>query len=211
MDMLGYQNIDLRYEAFLVSLCSNMTWRARQGWSYRGMLAVQKPTDGITRTSQRKFDLSNDVYACVLKREAPNLQSEMGWSCPPNDETCGDCIEGLLAIAEKHPNLEYNGIQMESCAGFWREQAYACWRIFRILRWDRYTTKRHDITLDAFFLQTTCAMHKRRCTCDHLSTPHLCTLQCRKCGVRGCGMYILYSHRGLLCEGCIDETRMQLR
>ena len=135
--MLGYQNIDLRYEAFLVSLFRNMRWRARKDWSYRGMLAVQKPTDWITRTSQRKFDPSNEVYACVLKREAPNLQSEMGWSCPPNDETCGDCIEGLLAIAEEYPHPEYGDMTIESGARFFGEQAYACWRICRVLRWDQ--------------------------------------------------------------------------
>ena len=211
MDKLGYDNIDLKYEDFLVVVFCHMPWRVRKDWSYNGMLPVRVATDNITWKDPEKFDPTNEVYACVLRREAPNIKMKMGWSSEPNDETCGDCIEGLLAIAEQHPNLEYGGIQIESGARFWREQAYACWRIFRILRWDRYTTKRHNITLDAFFLQTTCAMNKRRCTCDHLSTPHLCTLQCSKCGVRGCGMHILYSHRRLLCEGCIDETRIQLR
>ena len=170
------------------------------------MLAVQNPTDGITRTSQRKFDPSNEVYACVLKREAPNLQSEMGWSCPPNDETCGDCIEGLLAIAEEYPDLEYGDMTIESGARFFGEQAYACWRICRVLRWDRETTQVLDTDLDEFFFQTKCAVNKRRCTCDRCSIPHPCTMQCSKCGVEACGMLIqLYSDR-LLCRPCIVQN-----
>ena len=84
------------------------------------MLPVLDPTVGITRTSQQKFDPTNEVYACVLRKEAPNLQLKMGWSCVPNDETCGDCIEGLLAIAEEFPHLHYGGIEIESGARFFQ-------------------------------------------------------------------------------------------
>ena len=213
MDKLGYGNIDSRYEDFLVLVFRDMPWRDRKDWSYKGMLPVLEPTDGITRTSQQKFDPTNEVYACVLRREAPNLHLKMGWSCEPNDNTCGDCIEGLLAIAEEFPNLHYGGIEIESGARFFREQAYACWRIFRILRCDRNTIKLRNINLDVFFLQTKCAVNKRRCTCDHCSIPHPCTLQCSKCGAEACGMHIhLYSDRRLLCERCIVQTRIvQLR
>ena len=61
MDKLGYDNIDLRYEDFLVLVFRNMPWRERKDWSYKGMLPVLEPTDWITRTSQQKFDPSNEV------------------------------------------------------------------------------------------------------------------------------------------------------
>ena len=106
MDKLGYDNIDLKYEDFLVRVFCNMPWRVRKDWSYNGMLPIRVDTDNITWNDREKFDPTNEVYACVLRREAPNIKMKMGWSSEPNDETCGDCIEGLLAIAEEHPNLE---------------------------------------------------------------------------------------------------------
>ena len=44
--------------------------------------AFRSDLDYIT---QQKFDPTNEVYACVLRREAPNLQEKMGWSC---EQTC---------------------------------------------------------------------------------------------------------------------------
>ena len=132
---------------------------------------------------------------------------KMGWSSEPNDETCGDCTEGLLAIAEAYPHLQYGGMEIESAARFFREQSYACWRICRILRWDRKTTQIRDIDLGVFILQTKCALSKRRCTCDRCSIPHPCTMQCSRCGVEACGLLIHLYSDALLCTPCIDQNR----
>ena len=165
------------------------------------MLPVGDRTDYITRPSPLRFDPSNTGYSCVLGREAPNLQSKMGWAFPPNEETCGDCIEGLLAIADEQPRLQFGSVTIGSGARFFREQAYACWRIHRVLKWDRATTKTMNIALGAFFLGTKCAVNKR-CRCNLCSIPHPWTMQCSRCGIESCGLLICLHSNGLLCRPC---------
>ena len=59
VDKLGYDNIDLKYEDFLVLVFCDMRWRVRKDWSYNGMLPVRDATDNITWKDPEKVDPTN--------------------------------------------------------------------------------------------------------------------------------------------------------
>ena len=107
---LSLKNVTLVYQDFMIAFLYSMTSEERKHWSHEGVLPVRVPTDLRTHRTRDTFDPRNKVYNNVVKREIPNLQSIMEWSSPPNEVTCGDCIESLLAKDARRLDLSYAGI-----------------------------------------------------------------------------------------------------
>ena len=199
---LSMKNVTLAYQDFMIAFLLSMTSNERKHWSHEGVLPIRVPTDLRTHRRRHAFDPRNKVYNNVVKREIPNLQSMMHWSNPPNEVTCGDCIESLLAKDARRLELSYAGISLRDGADFFRELSYATWRIHRVLRWSQDTS--NNISELCTVLKA--PRHLQRCNCTRLmEIPHCYTMQCRSCGKRACGLEINLYGKSLLCKTCFWE------
>ena len=194
VDDLSFKNVTLVYQDFMTSFLCSMTSEERKRWSHRGFLPVRVPTDYRTHPNRKAFDPRNVVYESVIEREVPNIQSRMEWSDPPNRVTCGDCIESLLAKAERCPKLSYAGISLRDGAHFFRELAYATWRIHRVLEWHRKTAgpqaglhSSPREKLRALREKLHDPSHLRRCNCAYvMESLHTYTTQSQGCAKCAC-------------------------
>ena len=191
VDALSLKNVSLVYQDFMTSFLCSMTSEERKCWSHQGFLPVRVPTDYRTHPNRKAFDPRNVVYESVIEREVPNIQSMMDWSDPPNRVTCGDCIESLLAKDELRLNLRYAGISLRKGAHFFRELAYATWRIYRVLEWHRETAGPqagpHSSPPEALRQKLYDPSHLRRCNCAYvMESPHTYTTQSQGCAKCAC-------------------------
>ena len=191
---LSLKNVTLVYQDFMTSFVCSMTSEERKSWSHKGFLPVRVPTDYRTHPNRKAFDPRNVVYESVIEREVPNIQSMMDWSDPPNRVTCGDCIESLLAKAERCPKLSYAGISLRDGAHFFRELSYATWRIHRVLEWHRKTAgpqaglhSSPREKLRALREKLHDPSHLRRCNCAYvMESLHTYTTQSQGCAKCAC-------------------------
>ena len=130
----------------------------------------------------------------------------MEWSHPPNEVTCGDCIESLLAKAALRLKLSYAGISLGDGAHFFRELSYATWRIHRVPEWPRHTAGPQAGPHAGLCEVLHAPLHLRRCNCAYvMENPHTYTMQCQGCAKCACGLEIhLYRNR-LLCRTCFAQ------
>ena len=203
VERVGYTNLDLKYQDYMVSFLSKMKCN-RKGWSYHGVLPVRVPTDYATRRYPDVFDPSNHVYSCVVRREVPRIQQMMHWAFPPNAELMGDCVESLLAVDDAVIPLEFDGISLHDAAHFFREMSYCTWRIHRVLVWDRLTTNTKNASLD-IMLPCNKAVNTKRCQCRNSKVPHDYTMVCAECLMTGCGLEIFLYRDALWCRRCMAD------
>ena len=137
-----------------VLVCSRSFYKAigasRKGWSYHGVLPVREPSDPSTKPRPHVFDPTNYVYNCVMNRAVPDIQQLMGWACPPNWTTMGDCIESLLAYDDEGKKHQWEEVGTPDGAGFFREMSYNYYRIHRVLEWDWHTVRTKSTMLHQF-------------------------------------------------------------
>ena len=205
---LSLKNVSLVYQDFMTSFVCSMTSEERKLWSHKGFLPVRVPTDYRTHRSRKKFDPRNVVYKNVVEREIPNIQSMMEWSHPPNEVTCGDCIESLLgkAKAARRLELSYAGISLGDGAHFFRELSYATWRIHRVLAWHRDTAGPQAGPHAGLHEVLYAPLHLRGCNCAYvMENPHTYTMWCQGCAKCACGLEIHLYKNGLLCRTCFRQ------
>ena len=215
MQDLSHQNIDLRFQAFLVLLMQAMPSRmTRKEWSRTGLLPVRCPTDIRTKSGRDTFDPTNQVYEHVIIAEVPDLRSLMGWQFPPSAVTCGDCIECLLTLdtLSDYRELIFGGIAVKDGATFFREMSYNVWRICRVINWHNSTCTTCKTAIaggrKAWQLADVqkVPIHSIRCTAcsSAVEAAHKATMRCSRCGTSGCGLAIrLRPDNSLLCKQCI--------
>ena len=210
VDELSLKNVTLLYQDFMTSFLCSMTSEERKSWSYKGFLPVRVPTDYRTHPRRKAFDPRNVVYKNVVERECPDIQSMMEWTHPPNEVTCGDCIESLLAKAARCRNLSYAEISLRDGAHFFRELSYATWRIHRVLEWHRHTAGPQAGPHAGLHEVLYAPLHLRRCKCARVREfPHTYTMQCQDCGKCACGLEIHLYGNCLLCRTCFAEHALQ--
>ena len=196
------QNLDLRYQHFMISFLKTIG-ASRKDWSYHGVLPVREPSDPSTKPRPHFFDPSNYVYSCVMNRAVPDIQQLMGWACPPNWTTLGDCIESLLAYDDEGKKHQWEEVGTPDGAGFFREMSYNYYRIHRVLEWDWLTGRTRSTRLHQFLPpKRDKLLLQDQCFCPYVALPHSSTMRCSLCGVRGCAMIIhLYRYK-LYCRAC---------
>ena len=135
------------------------------------MLLIKVSSDR-TSVSETEFDPENKSYYCVFQLEVPYTREKMRWTNGPTDETCGDCIECLLALAQmpEYDALVYAGVSVSDGAHFSREMSYHVWRIIRILKWQEKLAGREKRCTDADYMFSLIRtrvqepVHRRICT-----------------------------------------------
>ena len=182
----------------------------RKQWSYTGVLPVRYPTAGYrTKPGRNTFDPSKWVYLHIITAEVPDIQRLMGWAFRPSAETCGDCIESLLAVAEnpEYNSLKFVGISVHDGADFFREMSYKTWRVWRVVNWHNATRAGPKLLLTDVLKP---AAHSTRCTACKLDVPHTVCMRCTVCRIWGCGLAIrMFSDGLLLCEQCRPNPNVQ--
>ena len=200
---LSLKNVTLVYQDFMTSFLCSMTSEERKCWSHEGFLPVRVPTDYRTHRRRKEVDPRNVVYKNVVEREIPNIQSMMEWSHPPNEVTCGDCIESLLGKATCRRKVSYAGISLRDGAHFFRELSYATWRIHRVLAWHRDTAGAQAGPHAGLHEVLHAPLHLFGCNCGHvMENPHTYTMQCQGCAKCACGLEIHMYRNRLLCRTC---------
>ena len=196
------QNLDLRYQHFMISFLKTIG-ASRKDWSYHGVLPVREPSDPSTKPRPHVFDPTNYVYNCVMNRAVPDIQQLMGWACPPNSKTLGDCIESLLAYDDEGKKHQWEEVGTPDGAGFFREMSYNYYRIHRLLEWDWFTVRTRSKRLHQFLPPK---RHKillqDQCSCLCVALPHPSTMRCSFCDARGCAMIVHLYRDKLCCRAC---------